>query len=113
MSKGPRLADTVHELAANMDRIMDLLKDANDPRASNEKLARAAKVSSNTVGRMRRGDGAVGIIKLSKVAKALNLHPWERLYPGIDIWNRPEVVSDQTERELLDVHRRKPPPTQH
>lgn len=114
MAKGnPKLADTVHELAANMNRIMTRLKNAGSELASNEKLAAKAGISSNTVGRMRRGDGSVGVISVSRVAKVLGLKAWELLYPGLDPSERPEVISDPTERALLDVHRRKPPPTQH
>jgi transcriptional regulator with XRE-family HTH domain len=108
-----KLANTVHDLAANLNRIMDALKLQGDDRGSNEKLAKRAQVSSNTIGRMRRGDGSIGIIKLSRVAKVLGLHSWELLYPGVDLHNRPEIVSDSTERALLEVHRRKADVIQH
>lgn len=112
-SGGPKLADNVHVLAANLNRLMEHHKALRTGLGSNAGLAKAAKVSSNTVGRLRRGDGSVTILKLSKIAKALKVQVWELTHPGFTPDNHLEVVVDQAERNLLEVFRGKPPPTQH
>ena len=73
MQPGAKLMDTVHVLAANLNRLVEWHKERKTGLGSNQDLGAKAGVSSNTIGRMRRGDGSVGIGKLSKVAKALKL----------------------------------------
>jgi len=104
--------DTVHVLAANMNRLMGWLEKNKPHLASNEKLAKAAGVSSSTIGQMRRADGAVQIDKLSKVAKAVGLTAAQMLTPGMHPEDPPELVSDQSEKAILRVFRSKETPEQ-
>ena len=106
------MADNVHTVAANLNRLMEIHRAKKTGLGSNGGLAKAAKVSSNTVGRLRRGDGSVTILKLAKIAKALNVTAWELMYPGFNTENRPEIVTDPAERSMLQVFRGRPP-TQH
>ena len=108
---GAKLADNVHVVAANINRLMEHHKNAGTGLGSNAGLAKAAGVSSNTVGRLRRGDGSVTILKLAKIAKALKATAWELMHPGFSVESRLEIVSDPAERALLQAFRGKP--TQH
>ena len=116
LAKEGRLVDAVHLLAANLNRIMDKLKAAHDSRGSNSGLAQVARVSSNTVGRARRGDGSITLIKLSKISKALGLTPLQLIAPNADPADPPEIISDPDEKTLLRSFRKrrgedKHPPT--
>lgn len=108
-----KLSDTVHSLAANLNRLMDRERARGAGLGSNEGLAKAAGVSSNTVARMRRGDGSATVIKISKIARVLRVQVWELVFPGFDPMLPPEVAKNQAERDLLRAFRNQPPPTQH
>lgn len=110
---GARLTDNVHILAANLNRLMEKHRSARTGLGSNAGLAAAAKVSSNTVARLRRGDGSITILKLSKICRVLKVAIWELMHPGFDPDTKLEVVADAAERNLLEAFRRKTPPTQH
>lgn len=109
----PKLSDNVHILAANLNRLMEHHRKAGTGLGSNAGLGAAAKVSSNTVARLRRGDGSITILKLTKICRVLKVQVWELLHPGFDPEARLEVVFDAAERNLLEAFRRKTPPTQH
>ena len=108
-----KLSDTVHALAANLNRLMDRERARGTGFGSNEGLAKAAGVSSNTVARMRRGDGSATVLKIAKIARVLRVQVWELVYPGFDPMIPPEVAKNQAERELLRAFRNQPTPTQH
>lgn len=108
-----KLSDTVHSLAANLNRLMDRERRLGTGFGSNEGLAKAAGVSSNTVARMRRGDGSATVLKISKIARVLRVQVWELVFPGFDPAIPPEVAKNQAERDLLRAFRNQPPPTQH
>jgi len=108
-----KLSDTVHSLAANLNRLMDRERTRATGLGSNEGLAKAAGVSSNTVARMRRGDGSATVLKISKIARVLRVQVWELVFPGYDPMMPPEVAKNQAERDLLRAFRNQPPPTQH
>lgn len=105
MQPGAKLMDTVHVLAANLNRLVEWHKERKTGLGSNQDLGAKAGVSSNTIGRMRRGDGSVGIGKLSKVAKALKLDANQLLTPGLLPESPPEVVADEAEKRLLHAFR--------
>ena len=108
---GARLVDAVHVLAANLNRLVEWHRDKGTGLGSNAALGAKAGVSSNTIGRMRRADGSVGIGKLSRVAKALNLQANQLLTPGLVPEAPPEVVTDEAEKHLLRAFRdRRNPP---
>mgnify|MGYP001574483021 CR=1 FL=1 len=106
-TKDVKLVDAVHTLAANLNRAIDALKAKRDPRGSNAGLASVAKVSSNTVGRARRGDGSITLVKLNKIARALGYNILQLLAPNLDATDPPEVVSDPDEKHLLRSFRRR------
>ena len=112
MQERPKLMDAVHILAANLNRLIEWHKDRRTlfP-TSNQAIAKKAGMSSHTVGRMRRGDGSVGIGNLSKVAKVFKLHPNQLLSPGLDPGAPAEVVSEQDEIRLLMAFRAKGDPS--
>lgn len=88
-----------------MNRLMEHLKVHKPVLASNEKLAARAGVSSNTIGRMRRGSSRTTVGKLSQVAKVVGYTVSQLLTPGFDPTDPPELVSDKTEKRLLQVFR--------
>lgn len=107
LSRGDaKLVDAVHTLAANLNKVIEELRAKGDERASNAGLGRAAKVSSNTIGRARRGDGSITLLRLTKIAKALGYTPLQLLAPNLSMKDPPEVVSDPDEKDLLRKFRR-------
>lgn len=110
--EGPRLKEIVHVLAANLNRLIAREKTREGLLVSNAKIGKATGISSNTIGRMRRGDGRATVGSIAKVARAFKIQPFEMLYPGLDADAPPEFVSDPQERDLLRAFRGKPP-TQH
>lgn len=117
-TSGAKLLDTVHVLAANLNRLIQWNKANNKELSSNEKIAKKAGVSSSTVGEMRRADGAVTISSLSKVARVFGVAPWQLLTPGLVPTDPPEVVADEAEKRLLHAFRdrrrvERPPTTTH
>ncbi len=108
-----KLSDTVHALAANLNRLMERERARGTGFGSNEGLAKAAGVSSNTVARMRRGDGSATVLKIAKIARVLKVEVWELVYPGFDPMMPPELAKNQAERDLLRAFRNQPPPVRH
>lgn len=68
---------------------------------SNEKLAKRIKVSSNTVGRIRRGENAVTLDVLERLAAAFELDPWQLLVAQIDPSNPPALRAMTEEEQRL------------
>ena len=103
--------DTVHVLAANLNRLIEWEEGRGGPLTSNEAIADKTGASSNTIGRMRRGDGAARVSTVSIVAKAFGLNANQLLTPGLDPASPPEIVSDDAEKRLLQAFRdRRHPP---
>lgn len=110
--------DVVHILAANLNRVIEWHKTTKSGKpTANAGIATAASVSSNTVGRARRGDGEIGIGSLAAIGRVFKLTPSQLLVPGLDPTDPPEIVSDEAEKRLLIAFRDrgKPdrPPTSH
>lgn len=103
-----RLIDAVHILAANLNRLIEVERENGGKLKSNRAVAAKAGVSSNTIGRMRRADGAVGIGNLSSVAKVFNLSAQQLLTPGLDPKDPPEVIADPDEKGVLKAFRKRP-----
>jgi len=104
--------DTVHVLAANVNKLIDWAKDRRaEDLTSNAKIAKriGGGFSSNTVGRARRGDGSLGIGKVAQLAKAFGFTAYQLLTPGFDPSDPPEVVSEAQEKDVLRLFRRRPP----
>lgn len=97
-------------LAENMERVMQFLRTKKPELASNEKLSKRAGVSSNTVGRMRRGDGSVAIGTLDSVAKVAGFTAAQLLTQGFDPLNPPELVSSAAEKQMLKLFRERESP---
>ena len=110
--------DVVHILAANLNRVIEWhrTKKTGKP-TSNAGIASAASVSSNTVGRARRGDGEIGIGSLAAIGRVFKLSPSQLLAPGLDPTDPPELVSDDAEKRLLiafrDRRKNDRPPASH
>lgn len=104
--------DAVHVLAANLNRLVKWHKDHGKPMKSNAALAVKTGLSSNTIGRMRRGDGSVGIGNLSLVAEAFGLTANQLITPGLIPDNPPEIVADEAEKKLLHAFRDRPRPVE-
>lgn len=110
--------DVVHVLAANLNRVIEWhrTKKTGKP-TSNAEIAKAAGVSSNTVGRARRGDGEIGIGSLAAIGRVFRLTPSQLLATGLDPTDPPELVSDEAEKRLLiafrDRRKSDRPPTSH
>lgn len=102
---GAKLVDAVHVLAANLNRLIEIHKERKTGLASNAAIGAKAGISSNTVGRMRRADGSVGIGNLSKVAKVFGLQANQLLTPGLSPTDPPEVVAAEDEKMLLKAFR--------
>lgn len=105
--------DTVHVLAANVNRLIDWAKDQRKgDLTSNKKIARriGGGFSDNTVARARRGDGSLGIGKVAQLAKAFGFTAYQLLTPGFDPSDPPEVVSEPQEKDVLRLFRRRPGP---
>lgn len=107
------MSEVVHTLAANLNKLMEREERLGSGLGSNVGLGKAAGISSNTVGRMRRGDGSATILKISKVARVLRVSVWELLYYGFNPDIPTEIARNDAERDLLKAFRNQPPPTQH
>lgn len=105
MQQGAKLLDAVHVLAANLNRLVEIHKERKTGLASNAAIGAKAHISSNTVGRMRRGDGSVGIGNLSKVARVFGLQANQLLTPGLNPVDPPELVAAGDEKMLLKAFR--------
>lgn len=57
--------------------------------SSNEVLAGVCGVGRSTIDRARKSEVALGVDKLSLIAKALSVEPWELLHPDLDASRRP------------------------
>src|SRR5437879_5910668 len=103
MSTGEsRLTDTVHILAANLNLLVQWAKVNKPELASNAKIGKNAGLSSNTIGRARRGDGgSLSVLSVSKIAKLYGLAAFQLLTPGIDPSNPLEIVAEPPEKRLL------------
>lgn len=107
----PRTMDTVHVLAANINRLIDWAKDQRrEDLTSNLKIAKriGGGFSDNTVSRARRGDGSLSIANVAKIARAFGFQAFQLLTPGFDPSDPPEVVSEPQEKDVLRLFRRRP-----
>ena len=106
--------ETVHILAANLNRLVEWAKVHKKELASNKKLGDKVGLSDNTIARARRGDGgALTIVSVSKIAKQFGLTAFQLLTPGLDPSNPPEIVSEASEKRLLHAFRdNRPAPPQ-
>lgn len=103
--QGAKLLDAVHVLAANLNRLVEIAKERKTGLGSNAAIGAKAGISSNTVGRMRRADGSVGIGNLSKVARVFGLQANQLLTPGVNPSDPPEIVAADDEKMLLKAFR--------
>ena len=102
--------DAVHILAANLNVLVEWAKMHKPELASNAKIGKKTGLSSNTIGRARRGDGgSLTIVSVSKIAKLFGFTAYQLLTPGFDPQDPPEVVSEHQEKDVLRLFRRRPP----
>lgn len=102
---GAKLVDAVHVLAANLNRLIEWQEARGGQLTSNQAIADKIGGSSNTIGRMRRGDGSARIGTVSAVAKAFGLNANQLLTPGLNPEDPPEIVADDAEKRLLHAFR--------
>jgi len=89
--------DLVKGLADLVNRRMD----ADASIGNVKKMAAKSRTSNGTIGRVKLGETAVGIDKLSGIASALNMSAWE-LVRSIEIGDAPGV-SSQAASTLVEV----------
>ncbi len=80
---------------------------------SNKKVSKKIGVSDNSVGRIRRGENSIGIDMLCRLANLFGVHEWELLCPSFDPDNRPALVTDPSERKMLELFRTPKPPSEN
>lgn len=92
-------------LASNLRRLIDREARPGE-RLSIRAWALSKGLDVRLIDRLLKGKHAVTLDKLEEVAAAVNLQPWQLLYPDLDPANPPDAPISTEERTMLARLRR-------